>query len=79
MTSITTTIPPHFYSLPNNHTEEILKVGVRDGGEVVWDYMWNLTTNSLLASDTEMYYGALAYTNEQWLIWRYGGVWGWVI
>lgn len=49
----------------------IFSVGVREGDIKEWEYVWNQTKHTQVASEKEMLLEALAQTQVPWLLWRY--------
>lgn len=49
----------------------IYSVGVREGSTKEWEYVWNRTEHTYVASEKEMLLEALAQTQVPWLLWRY--------
>ncbi|ESO02908.1 hypothetical protein HELRODRAFT_81167 [Helobdella robusta] len=57
--------------IPTHYTFEIYSVGVMKGDEKEWDFVWDKVRKTLIASDVEYLMNALAYSQQQWLLWRY--------
>ena len=49
----------------------VYAAGVMEGNEEVWDYVWEKSRQTRVASEAEVMMNALAYTQEPWLLWRY--------
>ena len=45
-------------------------VGVREGGVVEWEFVWNKSQTTTVASEREMMMEALAQTQKPFLLWR---------
>ena len=48
----------------------VYAVGIMEGNEEVWDYVWDQSRKTRVASEAEVMMNALAYTQEPWLLWR---------
>ena len=48
----------------------VYAVGIMEGNEEVWDYVWEQSRQTRVASEAEVMMNALAYTQEPWLLWR---------
>ena len=48
----------------------VYSVGIQQGGEKEWDFLWDKAKSTRVASETEVMMAALAHTNEPWLLWR---------
>lgn len=53
-----------------DYAEVIYAVGIQQGGEKEWDYLWESAQKTRVASEAEVMTTALAYTQEPWLLWR---------
>ena len=51
----------------------VYAVGIMEGNEEVWDYVWEQSRQTRVASEAEVMMNALAYTQEPWLLWRWVG------
>lgn len=56
--------------IPPDYAVVIYAVGVQQGGETEWNYLWEKAQNTRVASEAEIMMNALAYTQEPWLLWR---------
>lgn len=57
--------------LPSDLATIIYTVGIRQGNAREWDFMWNETRHTNVASEKHMLLEALAQTEVPWLFWRY--------
>ncbi|CAG5117150.1 unnamed protein product, partial [Candidula unifasciata] len=56
--------------LPPDLSMLIYSVGIREGGVVEWDYVWNKTTSTEVTTESDMLLESLAQTQKPWLLWR---------
>ncbi|NP_001191602.1 aminopeptidase [Aplysia californica] len=49
----------------------IYSVGIREGGATEWDYVWNKTRVTSVATARDMMLESLVHTQKPWLLWRY--------
>ncbi|CAL1542580.1 unnamed protein product [Lymnaea stagnalis] len=61
----------HDTRLPPDLSMVIYSVGIREGGATEWDYVWNKTTSTSVATEGDMMMESLVYTQKPWLLWRY--------
>ncbi|ESO98455.1 hypothetical protein LOTGIDRAFT_174264 [Lottia gigantea] len=57
--------------LPTDFAMIIYSVGVREGGAEEWDFVWNKSQVTNVASERAMMMEALAQSQKPWLLWRY--------
>ena len=55
-------------SIPIDLKRMVFCVGIREGGEVEWDFMWDQMIKSTSASEQTEMRQALACTNQQYLL-----------
>ena len=65
--------------IPPDYAVVIYAVGIQQGGEREWNYLWERAQNTRVASEAEIMMNALAYTQEPWLLWRYRRPADWVM
>ena len=58
------------FRIPPDYAIVIYSVGVQQGGASAWDYLWQKSRTTRVASEAEIMMNALAYTQEPWLLWR---------
>jgi len=56
--------------IPPDYAGVTYAVGIQQGGEEEWDYVWNKSMNTRVASEAEVMMNALAHTRHEWLLWR---------
>ncbi|PVD36556.1 hypothetical protein C0Q70_03541 [Pomacea canaliculata] len=56
---------------PPDLSLSVYSVGVREGGVKEWDFVWNKTQSTTVASEREMMMEALAQTQKSFLLWRF--------
>lgn len=56
--------------LPPDMSQLIYSVGIREGGAMEWDYMWNKTRTTDVTTESEMMMDSLAQSQKPWLLWR---------
>ncbi|KAK7096592.1 aminopeptidase N-like [Littorina saxatilis] len=57
--------------LPADLSLPVYSVGVREGGVEEWEFVWNKSQTTTVASEREMMMEALAQTQKPFLLWRY--------
>ena len=60
----------NFLSIPPDYAVVIYSVGVAEGGQEEWDYLWQKAKETKITSQAEIMTRALAATRHQWLLWR---------
>nr|KAG5689090.1 hypothetical protein BaRGS_034747 [Batillaria attramentaria] len=58
-------------SHPADLSLPVYSVGVREGGVEEWDFVWNKSQSTKVASERDMMMEALAQTQKSFLLWRY--------
>ena len=59
------------FRIPPDYAIVIYAVGIQEGGEEEWEYLWTKAQKTQVASEAEIMMNALAYTQEPWLLWRF--------
>ena len=60
----------YWYRVRPDYAVVVYSVGIQQGGEDEWNFVWEKSRTTKVASEAEIMMNALAYTQEPWLLWR---------